>query len=65
MFLNILKGGRKIIKQNRPRLIINVAADDKFSLYETVKWIVNLGLGYKLSLRFDFPMPTRMHLYAY
>ncbi len=65
MFLDILKGGEKTIKRNRPRLIIYVACDDKFSLYDTVRWIANLDMDYRLALRFDFPMPTRLILYAY
>lgn len=65
MFYEILKGGENVIRQNRPRIIVNVAADNKCLLYDTVKWISELGLDYKLALRFDFPMPTRMWLYAY
>ena len=65
MFPEILKGGIETIKENRPRLIINVAACDRFLVYDTVKWIVELGLPYKLALRFDFPMPTRLYLYAF
>jgi FkbM family methyltransferase len=65
MFLDILKGSRNLLQKNRPRLIINVAADDRFLLYDTVKWITDLNLPYKLVLRFDFPMPTRLCLYAY
>lgn len=65
MFLDILKGGANLIKQNRPRLIINVTADDKFSLFDTIQWIADLNVNYKLALRFDFPMPTRLFLYAY
>ncbi len=65
MFLDILKGGKNTIKQNRPRLIIYVTCDDKFSLYDTVRWIANLDMNYSLALRFDFPMPTRLILYAY
>ncbi len=65
MFLDILKGGKNTVKQNRPRLIIYVACDDKFLLYDTVRWIANLDMDYRLALRFDFPMPTRLILYAY
>ena len=65
MFLDILKGGVNYISQNRPRLIINVTADDKFSLFDTIQWIADLNVNYKLALRFDFPMPTRLFLYAY
>jgi len=65
MFLDILKGGKNTIKQNRPRLIIYVACDDKFLLYDTVQWIADLDMNYSLALRFDFPMPTRLILYAY
>lgn len=65
MFLDILKGGKKCISQNKPRLLINVAADDKFLLYDTVQWITDLNMDYKLALRFDFPMPTRLCLYVY
>ncbi len=65
MFFDILKGGKYTIKQSRPRLIIYVSCDDKFSLYDTVRWIANLDMNYKLALRFDFPMPMRLILYAY
>lgn len=65
MFLEALKGGENTVKQNRPRLIIYVACDDKFSLYDTVRWIAGLDMDYRLALRFDFPMPTRLILYAY
>ncbi len=65
MFFDILKGGENTIKQNRPRLIIYVSCDDNFSLYDTVRWIAELGMNYKLALRFDFPMPIRLILYAY
>ncbi len=65
MFADVIKGGAALICKNRPRMIINVGADDRFSLYETVKWIAGLDVSYKLALRFDFPMPTRLFLYAY
>lgn len=65
MFFDILKGGKNTIKQSRPRLIIYVSCDDKFSLYDTVQWIANLNMNYNLALRFDFPMPIRLILYAY
>lgn len=65
MFLDILKGGRNTIKQSRPRLIIYVACGDQFLLYDAVQWIANLDMNYRLALRFDFPMPTRLILYAY
>lgn len=65
MFTDVLRGGVKLIRRHRPRLIISVAADDKFTLYDTVKWISDLDASYKLALRFDFPMPTRLFLYAY
>jgi len=65
MSLDILKGGENVIKQSRPRLIIYASCDDKFLLYDIVQWIANLDMSYKLALRFDFPMPTRLILYAY
>lgn len=65
MFLDILKGGASVIKKTQPRLIISAVWDDSFLLYDTVKWITDLALPYKLALRFDFPMPTRLILYAY
>lgn len=65
MFYEILKGGENVIRKNKPRMIVNVSADNKCILYDTIKWIMDLRLGYKLTLRFDFPMPTRMWLYAY
>lgn len=65
MFTDVIKGGAALIRRNRPRMIINVGADDRFSLYEAIKWISGLDASYKLALRFDFPMPTRLFLYAY
>ncbi len=65
MFFQILKGGATLIKRNRPRLIIHVSCADSFLLYDVIKWITDLNLSYKLALRFDFPMPTRLFLYAY
>lgn len=65
MFLDILKGGESTIKRNRPRLIVNVAADNKSDVFDTIIWINSLGLDYKIALRYDFPMPTRLCLYAY
>lgn len=65
MFTDVLKGGINLIRKNRPRLIVNVAADDSFALYDSVKWLSDLDVSYKLALRFDFPMPTRMFLCAY
>lgn len=65
MFLDILKGGERTIRKNRPRFVINVAADDKADIFDTIIWINNLELNYKIALRYDFPMPTRLFLYAY
>lgn len=65
MFLDVLKGGENMIKQNRSRFIIFVSGDDSFSLYETVRRLSCLGMDYQLAFRFDFPMPTRLILYAY
>lgn len=65
MFLDILKGSTALIRKHRPRLIISATWDNSFLLYDTVKWITDLDLNYKLALRFDFPMPTRLFLYAY
>lgn len=65
MFFDILKGGEKVIRANKPRLIVNVAADNKSNIFDTILWIKNLELDYKIALRYDFPMPTRLFLYAY
>jgi len=65
MYLDILKGGASLIRRCRPRIITGATWDNSFLLYDTVKWITDLNLSYKLALRFDFPMPTRLLLYAY
>ncbi len=65
MFLDILKGGEAMIKRDRPRLIVNVSADNKSDVFDTILWINRLGLRYNIVLRYDFPMPTRLFLYAY
>ncbi len=65
MFFDVLKGGEAAIRRNRPRLIIYAACDDQFLLYDTVRWIAGLDMDYRLALRFDFPMPMRLILYAY
>ena len=65
MFLDILKGSASLIRKCRPRLITYVTWDNRFLLYDTIRWITDLNLSYKLALRFDFPMPTRLVLYAY
>lgn len=65
LFLDVLQGYVEGIKKNKPRLIINVAADDGIKVFDVINWILNLKLDYKIALRFDFPMPTRLYLYAY
>lgn len=65
LFLDILKGAGECIRKNRPRLVINVAADDGEKVFDTIKIILDMNMGYRIALRFDFPMPTRLFLYAY
>lgn len=65
MFLEVLQGGAESITRDKPRLIVNVAADNGVKVFDTIKWIRDLGIGYKIALRFDFPMPTRLIIYAY
>lgn len=65
LFLDILQGGKACIVKNRPKLIINVTADNAFRVFDTILWLAELEVNYKLALRFDFPMPTRLFLYAY
>lgn len=64
LFLDVLKGCKDVIRRNKPRFIINVAADNDMKVFDTIRWIDNLNLDYKMALRFDFPMPTRLHLYV-
>lgn len=64
-FLDILLGGNNRIQRDRPRLIVNVAADNRMTVFDTIRWIHDLNLGYKISLRFDLPVTTRLYLYAY
>lgn len=65
MFLETLKGGVESVIRNKPRLIINVSIDKGVKIFDTIKWIRDLGIGYKIALRYDLPMPTRLHMYAY
>ncbi|EOS79042.1 FkbM family methyltransferase [Dorea sp. 5-2] len=65
LFLDVLQGCEECIKKNKPRLVVNVAADDGVKVFDTINWIFGLKLDYKIALRFDFPMPTRLYLYAY
>lgn len=65
MFQDILEGGEQCIRRSKPRLIINVAADNEFKLFDTIRWIANLNIEYHIALRFDFPMPTRLQVYAF
>lgn len=65
LFLEVLQGCKECIKRNKPRLIINVAADNGEKVFDTVKTILDMEMGYKIAFRFDFPMPTRLYLYAY
>lgn len=65
MFLDVLQGSCECIVRNKPRLIINVAVDNGVKVFDTIKWLHNLGIGYNVALRFDFPMPTRLHIYAF
>lgn len=65
LFHDILLGGEQCIRRRKPRLIVNVAADNEMKLFDTMKWILDLHMDYKIALRFDFPMPTRLYLYAY
>lgn len=64
-FLDILLGGSCRLRRDRPKLIVNVAADHRLTVFETIRWIHDLDLGYKIALRFDMPMTTRLYLYAY
>lgn len=65
MFADVIKGGAALIRRYRPRMIIGAGFDDRFSLYDIVTFIIRLEPSYRLVLRFDFPMPTRLFLYAY
>lgn len=65
LFLDVLKGCKDVIRRDKPRFIINVAADNGMKVFDTIRWIDSLNMDYKMALRFDFPMPTRLHLYVY
>lgn len=65
MAMDILEGAKESILKFRPKLIINVGADDGTHILDVIEWIYNLSLGYNVFLRYDFPMPTRLAVYAY
>lgn len=65
LFLDVLQGCEECIRKSKPRLVVNVAADDGVRVFDTINWILSLKLDYEIALRFDFPMPTRLYLYAY
>ena len=65
LFLLVLQGCEQCLKRDRPRLLVNVAADDGVKIFDTIKWVLDLKMDYKIALRFDFPMPTRLYMYAY
>lgn len=65
LFLEVLQGCKECLRNSKPRLVVNVAADDGEKVFDTINWIQDLELGYNIALRFDFPMPTRLYLYAY
>lgn len=64
MALNILSGAEKSIRKYKPKLIINVGADNGTHILDIIEWICCLNLGYNIKLRYDFPMPTRLLVYA-
>jgi len=47
------------------RELVRTSTGAGILLYDTVRWITSLGMNYSLALRFDFPMPTGLILYAY
>lgn len=64
MALDILEGARKSIERYKPRLIVNVGADDGTHILDVIKWMGQLHAGYTISVRYDFPMPTRLCVFA-
>lgn len=64
MALSILKGAENSIKKYMPKLIINVGADNGTHILDVIEWIYNLEIGYSVKLRYDFPMPTRLLVFA-
>lgn len=65
MAMDILEGARESILKFKPKLIIYVGADNGTHILDVIEWIDSLSLGYKVCLRYDFPMPTRLAVYAY
>lgn len=64
MALPILEGAKKSILKYKPQLIVNVGADDGTHILDVIDWIEGLHAGYTISMRYDFPMPTRLSLFA-
>lgn len=63
--LSILQGGEEMIRNMKPRLIVNVAIGKGNDLFDTLRWIHDINPKYKLALRYRLFIPTQLWLYAY
>ncbi len=61
--LEILKGARKIIAANYPKMIIHLGTM-KEEVYQIPFYLKKIEPGYRLYLRFQSSMPSRLFLYA-
>ncbi len=59
-----LKGAEKILKQQKPKLIITIGFDE-WGLINIPPLINSINSEYKLSLRYASAMPARLILFAY
>lgn len=60
----ILEGATNILKTKSPRMIINVGTNIE-DLLSIMDLLTECCSKYRFLLRYDFPMPTRLFLYAY
>ncbi len=65
MFEDIVKGSVSYIEKYRPGWIINVGADCENRVFDLILSFKKLAVNYKVNLRFDFMMSTRLWLYVY
>ena len=61
---NILIGAKEYIKEIKPRIIVNVGADDRMEVLAIVEYLKKICPTYEIELYFDFLMSTRLFLYA-
>ena len=61
---SILAGTKEYIKKMKPKLIVNVGADDRMEVLTIVEYLKQICPTYEIQLYFDFLMSTRLFLYA-